>query len=546
MAPDTPDPAETARTVREIEASLGDIPRAIDLAEAAIARGIETPLLLNLAAFRLEQQRRFAESLVLLGRAQKMSPRDPSILNAIGQCMSKQGHVPEALRAFDAALELNPDFAPAHHGRGLALDGLDDEAGAKLSHQRAVALAPNYPDPLGALATLALKDKDEAAARDYAERALRRDPRQPAARITLGMLALQKDQYEDAIALIQPLLAPDADLSPLHRASVNRLYGDALDALGRWDEALAAYVLANSELRLVYAPQYDVPGVETGVALCERLSAYVQAAPTRAWTGAGGGDPEQPKAHVFLVGFPRSGTTLLEQVLASHPDIVALEEKPTLSESISAFFFDNASLDRLAALGPEEAAERRALYWANVRGFGVEPTGKVFVDKLPMHTLWLPLMAKLFPDAKILFARRDPRDVVVSCFRRRFLLNPTIYQFTSLPGASRFYSEVMALAQVYMERLPVAFHIHRHEDLVADFDKEVQAICGFLGVAWNEAMRDFAETAKRRDVRTPSARQVVRGLYSEGVGQWRRYRAGMAEALPILSPWVERFGYPGD
>jgi hypothetical protein len=245
-----------------------------------------------------------------------------------------------------------------------------------------------------------------------------------------------------------------------------------------------------------------------------------------------------------MMGFFRSGTTLLEQVLASHPDVRTLEERATLDELAFEFFQNDEALDRLSTLSDSRTAEVQADYWRRVRSFGVEPADKVFVDKLPLSTLWTPLIVKVFPEARILFARRDPRDVVLSCFRHRFHATPLMHEFTDIMRAAMFYDGVMGLYEIYQEKLAPPARICRHEDLVNGFDEEAGEICAFLGIPWREEMRDFVQTARSREVRTPSAPQVVRGLYASGIGQWRAYAPAIPEILQILAPWVDRFGYP--
>ena len=143
----------------------------------------------------------------------------------------------------------------------------------------------------------------------------------------------------------------------------------------------------------------------------------------------------------------------------------------------------------------------------------------------------------------VLFAQRDPRDVVLSCFRRQFGMNPATYQLLTLEGAARYYDAVMRLAQTYRGLLPLPVHVVRYEGLVADLKAEVEAVCAFIGVDWHDAMWDFAERSRGRLIRTPSAKQVRRGLYSEGIDQWRPYADQLAPVLPLLTPWIEKFGY---
>ena len=203
-------------------------------------------------------------------------------------------------------------------------------------------------------------------------------------------------------------------------------------------------------------------------------------------------------------------------------------------------------LARLAQAGETELAPLRAAYWARVRAEGAEPAGKVFVDKHPFNTFRLPLILKLFPDAKILFARRDPRDVVLSCYRRRFAMSSQAYQLLTLPGVAGYYDVAMRLADLLQPAMAGNTLVVRHEALVADFDTVVGEVGAFLGLPWSDTVRNFADQARDRAVATPSGAQLSRGLSAEGVGAWRRYREQLAPILPALGAWVERFGYPAE
>jgi hypothetical protein len=132
---------------------------------------------------------------------------------------------------------------------------------------------------------------------------------------------------------------------------------------------------------------------------------------------------------------------------------------------------------------------------------------------------------------------------VLSCFRRRFGMNAGMYQLLTLDGAAAYYDAIMRLSELYSDLLPRPRHEVRYESLVEDFEGTARAACDFLGLEWHEAMRDFAAKARSRGISTPSAAQVARGLNREGQGAWRRYREQMAPVLPLLDPWVRRFGY---
>ena len=206
----------------------------------------------------------------------------------------------------------------------------------------------------------------------------------------------------------------------------------------------------------------------------------------------------------------------------------------------------NGGLRRLSQLCPDEIAAEVSTYWSLVRRHGVNPEDTVFIDKFPLSSILLGVVANLFPSARILFAIRDPRDVVLSCFRRRFGMNPAMYQLLTLDGAATFYDAVMWLSDQYRRYLPLAWHDVRYEALVDDFQGTAGAACAFLGLDWTPDMLDFAAKTRARGIATPSAAQVACGLNRDGQGAWRRYADHKAPVLPVLAPWVERFGYSSD
>jgi Sulfotransferase family len=167
---------------------------------------------------------------------------------------------------------------------------------------------------------------------------------------------------------------------------------------------------------------------------------------------------------------------------------------------------------------------------------------EVFVDMNPLNGFKLPVIARLFPEARILIMRRDPRDVVLSCFRINFVPSPSAYAYSDLEETARHYDALMRLTDLCRARLPLAFHEVRYDRLVADFETTVRAMAAFIGIEWTDEFHAFDRTAQARGVRTASATQVRKGLY-DGGGRWRRYQDQLAPVMPILAPWVERFGF---
>ena len=366
------------------------------------------------------------------------------------------------------------------------------------------------------------------------------EPHNPIAVAALAAIELEGGNAAAARDLIAPIVTGQAAPAP-ERIQLLTTYGDALSRCGEVDQAFTAYCQAQAD----FAALHEVPGAprETHLRLVERIALEIAEAPASAWEQPGPVQPGHAAAnHVFLLGYPRSGTTLVENVLASLPAVEALEERPTFAEADRAFLAEPGGVTRLAGLAPSDLAPFAAAYWDKVRSAGIDPAGRTFVDMDPLKATRLPLIARLFPTARVLIMRRDPRDVVLSCFRTSFALTSAALEFTSLERAARHYDAMMRLIELARERLPLAFHEVDYHALVRDFDATTQQLCGFLGLPWDPALRRFDRTARDRGVATASASQVRRGLY-DGRGQWEPFARHFEPVLPILQPWIEKFGY---
>jgi tetratricopeptide (TPR) repeat protein len=512
------------------------------MAETALANGLEHPLLLNLAALKLEQHGRVSDAERLLQRAVLIAPNDLNSRNALGLCLLRLERPAEALEQFEALLKLNPSLPYAHASHGNSLLALGAITEAEASYQRALAVDANQGIALAGLAHIASSRGAYPEARVLAEKALTFVPGFPDAVMSLAAAELGERRTQQAEARTRALLS-DTRLAPLEHAYANGLLGDILDTEDRPAEAFAAYTACNQELHRLYGDRFGAGA--NAFEYVRAMTRYFELARPEAWKARQPGDTDRAgvREHVFLLGFPRSGTTLIEIILEGHPNVVSLEEKESLIDSVHEFMQRPEDLERLTPATPATLERLRAAYWRLVAGAGVDVSGKVFVDKYPLNTLKLPLIARLFPDAKILFACRDPRDIVLSCFRHRFKMNAPIYELLSIESAARYYDAVMRLVICLNGVLTLDTCLVRHEDLVTEFAREMKRICTFLGLDWVPAMGAFAMRTKDRAVLTPSTAQLVRGLNTEGLGQWRRYRPQLAPVLPMLEPWVKRFYY---
>ena len=531
---------EMLRTVLAL-AEKRDIARAAAIAEQALASGFEHPLLLNVLATRFEHEGKLEDALQLLERALRLAPEDIGVQNALSLCLQRLDRPAESLHHVDRLLKAHPELGFAHANRGNALIALGALGQARQSHLRALELDPDNLAAQVALASIATHRGAHEEARGWARRVLARLPGFPDAVLSLAAAELASGATDSAQMLTCQLLA-DPRAGPAEKARANGLLGDVLDTGGRYAEAFGAYAACNEALRQVHRGFAEGTGIlpytESIIAAMQRLD------PARWASGpAPAADPVGASAHVFLLGFPRSGTTLLEVALDGHPRVASLEEHELLKPGVLAYMREPLDFEPLLQADAGALEEQRASYWRQVRAAGAEIEGKVFVDKHPLNTLKLPLIARLFPRAKILFAYRDPRDVVQSCFRRRFSMNPAMYQLLTLQGAAAFYDATMRLAELARSLLGLDWQAVRYESLVDDLELQLRAVCEFLDLEWVPELTDFASRAQAREHATPSTAQLARGLNRAGIGHWRNYQDALAPILTTLEPWVERLGY---
>jgi hypothetical protein len=244
----------------------------------------------------------------------------------------------------------------------------------------------------------------------------------------------------------------------------------------------------------------------------------------------------------FVVGFPRSGTTLLDTFLMGHPETQVLEELP-LVRSAELALGDMTELPQRSTVELEHA---RASYFAGLESHVGGGAGRLLIDKLPLNMLGAPVIHSLFPDARFIFAQRHPCDVVLSCFMQAFALNNSMASFLDIRDAADFYDAAMTVWTRSREILPIKAHTVVYEELVVDPEATLRPAIEFLGLEWRGELLDHRATAKARGrIITPSYNQVTQPLSRGPSGRWRRYEKQLAPVLPILLPWAERLGYPG-
>ncbi len=249
---------------------------------------------------------------------------------------------------------------------------------------------------------------------------------------------------------------------------------------------------------------------------------------------------------VFLIGFPRSGTTLLDTILRSHPDVDVLEEKPVINsvEQIIKTKF-KCSLDELYKLSTNDLDFLRNKYLQILEdNSDKNKKARTLIDKFPFQTVCLPLINLLFPKSKIIFTHRNPYDTVLSCFQQTFEPNFAMANFRSIESASEIYNLTMSMWIDYKDKLKIKYFTSKYEDLVNDFDSHIQKILDFLNLSWHENIKNYRDTAyKRGKINTPSSSQVIQPIYKSSIAKWKNYEKYFKNSNQYLIKWKNYFKY---
>lgn len=250
-----------------------------------------------------------------------------------------------------------------------------------------------------------------------------------------------------------------------------------------------------------------------------------------------------------LTGFPRSGTTLLEQVLDSHSQLVSSDEREAFARDIfpALWLTPTTPLPTASALDavpPERLSVLRARYLNCMEAALNQPIGgRVHLDKNPTLTVVLAGLLRLFPEARVLFALRDPRDIIVSCFMLYLPLNSNSVYFLTLERAARRCANDLGFWLKLRDKIASPWLEVRYEDTVVNLESETRRVLEFLGLAWEPGVLDYRDRLKQRAVASPTYEAVSKPLYTSAIGRWKHYQEYLEPCLPVLEPVIKALGY---
>jgi tetratricopeptide (TPR) repeat protein len=477
----------------------------------------------------LRRLRRFEEAEAMFHELAREFPDSLLPLRDLHHMLRDNGRDQEALQAIEAAVARAPDNVHLLIDKARHLAQLQKMSEAEAAYRHVLDFDPaNVAAYVGVAVVLELTNRTGELA-SLAEEAEERGIGD-AVNLIRGFHHLRTKQFDAGLFALESV---PADLEPARRL---HLQGQLLEGAGRYDEAFEAFSKMNAEFRADPSrPEERGAGYRDQIGkFCERVTAQWAAK----WRGEA--KPDTRPAPVFLVGFPRSGTTLLDTMLMSHPRVEVLEEEPALRTAMRLV----PSFAGLPTMPDEEIAAARDLYFETVASLRPIAQDKLLIDKNPLTMNLLPFVRRLFPDARIILALRHPCDVVLSCFMANFRTNEGMSSFVRLDTAAELYDASFGYYEHVQSLMPLPAHVVSYEKIVADRDRELRSLFDFLVLDWHDAVLDHQATAlKRGRIKTASYAQVVEPIYTRSAGRWRHYRKHLEPVLPVLEPWIDKFGY---
>ena len=514
---------------------------------------------------------------VILRRLVQLDPNDFVATNELALELLAQGNLPEAELQARNAVRIAPENAQAHNLLGMALtesqrpqhgefhyrrsltlsggrdpvllanlawslklQGRMDEA--RTLYQESLHAAPDVPQTWLGWVRLEEADRQLEQAAALLDQAEARFPGDPRFLVIRAVLQGRLRQYEAALATLDRTAGADGRLGPDELLEKGAL----LDRMGRYDDAFAAFTEGKRQVRALTGDAYladhaaQLAGRLARFFVAGRLALLPQA-PTL----------ERVPQPLFILGFPRSGTTLMEQMLTAHPHIAAGDELPFIAELTnllprmlgSPLAYPEALSELWMADHRDDLGTLRDHYLQRVRQQNLVTAGATrFTDKMPLNETHLGLIALLFPQAPLVHLIRHPLDVVLSTFSNN--LTHGFFCSYALETAARHYVLVMDLVEHYRREMALCYLPIRYEDLVEHPEASVRRVLAFVGEPFDPACMRFEEN--RRYARTASYAQVTERLYRRSLYRYRNYIEHLRPVLPILQPVIERLGYRVD
>lgn len=504
--------------------------------------GVDLPELRQARA--LWMHHRFDDALELFEEAARRHPQNLVALIDGSRALGARFEIPRAEAMLERLIKAGGHRPDILHLAGQSYRMIHRPEAAMACFQKVLAMTGEIPDAYLELAMLYERRHRVDEAYALIEDSLRRDPGYREAQLFKARIWRRLKREAEAERLFRQL-AGDDEAHPLVRAQAWAEIAQLLDRQEQYQPAMRAML----ECKKILQQREGAARREAEIVIdhLRRLADGLTPAHFQRWAAAA--RAFAPARAAVLTSFPRSGTTLLEQVLDSHSGLVSSDEREAFARDIFPGLWltpatPAPTAEALDAVPTEKLTALRRRYFEYMAAALHEPIGeRVHLDKNPPLTLLLPGFLRLFPEARVLIALRDPRDVVISCFLQYLPLNPNSVCFLTLERTAQRYATDMEIWRKLRGMVASPWLEIRYEDTVVDLEKEARRALQFLGLPWEDQVLAYRDRLRGKAVGSPSYEAVSQPLYTRSIGRWKHYQEFLEPCLAILRPSIEAFGY---
>ena len=568
----------------------------------------QSPTLWNLLGASAAQIGNLDNAILAFQNAISIRPDYAEAYNNMGNTLKEQGKLEEAIDAYNKALFNKPDYAKAYTNMGNALKEQGKLEEAIYAYNKAISIKPDFAEAYLEMGiTFNDQDKLEEAIEAFTN-AVTINPNYSEAFNNMGNILKEQHKLDEAIEAYNKAVSIKPDTAEAWSNGADALdKWNKLDCLEIWlDKAFSSFVQIPSDLlfmkcRLLWrlkkfdeaanilehikidslpeirkptflhfkAKQYEklekfdnaYDCFKKQNLLVKKSKAYAEHNPEQYFRSLRD-NRDKLKASLainvqvscidnsefsptFLVGFPRSGTTLLDTILRSNSGIDIVEEKDMLIAA-KTFLRQNGHHDFIRkSISHQLNLAAQKIYRKEFnKHVDTNSVDKVYIDKLPLNLLQAPLIHQLYPDAKFILALRHPMDTILSCWMQNFKLNAPMANMVDLDRIVEFYCIAMETFKICRNCYNLNVHEIRYEDLIQNFQPEAESVLHFLNLQWEPEMENYHETALNRGrISTPSYSQVVQPIYKDAEYRWLNYRKYLEPYLEQVKPWISEYGY---
>ena len=481
----------------------------------------------------------FNESVYFAKKAISLSPKYIVPHFNLGAALFNLGNADAAITEFKIVLKLNPEHGIAYFLMGKCYELLPNKVDEAMScYKKAMKLLPQpHRELLQATAGLYEKIGKDQESLACVQKILDVYPQDLQANLLMAKLEQNDGCLDKSRARLELLRNAGNSVLGEERDRVLNQLGHVLDRLGEYDDAYDAHEESQQAAREKAGTKFD------GQIWHDRINQHMEATtPSKIVNRRIAHGNNKLPAPIFLVGFPRSGTTLTEHIVSSDPQIQPSYENNILRKVVD----KNQGLIYNEKLNIKQLEDLRSQYWDSAEKLCYAAPGKKqFLDKLPLNIVNMNFINMIFPDAKILLLIRDPRDVCLSCFMQLFRPNNAMVNFFDLKSTAQFYNSTMRLWQHYESVMNLELYKLYYEDLVGDFEFQTKKLFSFLELDWRKEVLEYHKQ-KKHSVATPSYSDIAQPVYTRASGRWRNYKSQLQPVMGLLQPYIEAFGYDSD